>query len=223
MAKLERPKGYSRKLWKKLQNQISNIKRFVREKTKTGVEIKNKPNTEDVYTKEGRKRIREWSAREQWKQSEYVDRETGEILTGNEAKRKWMEDRARQREEANKPEDAPDYNVYERILERLQSIPNERVFRSKKGTEYKNTGGFRDTLISMLNDIANETEYLLQNESTIVGHVEVIKYDSKQMNMEFSITELYTIFNKGALSQDQWDSMQGTDYGWMDADFYSEW
>lgn len=222
MAKLERPKGYSRKLWEDLNKKIKNIERFVREKTKTGVDIKNIPDTKNVYTAEGRKNIRDWSAKKQWEQSEYVDRETGEVLTGAEARRQWSRDKSREREAAEKPQNAPDYNVYDRILERLQSIPNERVFRSRRGTEYKNTGGVRDTLISMLNDIADETEYLLQNESTIVGHVEVIKYDSKQMNTEFSITELYTIFNKGALSQDQWDSLQGTDYGWMDADFYSE-
>lgn len=209
MAKLERPKGYSRKLWKKLQNQIRNIKRFVREKTKSGVEIKSKPNTEDVYTKEGRKRIREWSAREQWKQSEYVDRETGEILTGAEARRKWMEDRARQREEANQPEDAPDYSLYESILERLQEIPNERVFKTKTGVVYKDTGGVRDILIDMLNDIADNTDYLKANESQIEEHTRKVCYDSKQMNVEYSVTVLLSIFNRGAISQEQWNTMQG--------------
>lgn len=209
MAKLERPKGYSRKLWQELQNKIKNIERFVREKTKSGVDVKNIPDTKNVYTAEGRKNIRDWTAKKQWEQSEYVNRETGEVLTGNEAKRKWMEDRERQREEANQPEDAPDYSLYESILERLQEIPNERVFRTKSGVVYKDTGGVRDILISMLNDIADNTDYLKANESQIEEHTRKVCHDSKQMNVEYSITVLLSIFNRGAISQEQWNTMQG--------------
>lgn len=211
MAKLERPKGYSRKLWKKLQNQIRNIKRFVREKTKTGVDVKNIPDTKNVYTAEGRKNIRDWSAKKQWEQSEYVNRETGEVLTGAEARRQWSRDKSREKEAREKPQNAPDYNIYEQILDRLQTIPNERVFIYKGVKTYKDTGGIRDNLIDLLNDIADETEYLMEKESQIAANIEIIRFASQQMTVEFSISELFIIFNKGALGKTQWEKMQNVD------------
>lgn len=228
MAKLERPKGYSRKLWSELERKIKTINRFVREKTKTGATVKNVPNVQDVYTKEGRKNIREWSAKKQWETTEYVNKETNEILKGTEAKRQWSYDKSKIKEKSAPPKEAPYHDIYEKVLSKLQEIPNERVFRTKQGTTYLDTGGTRDFLIGLLKDLSDDIEYLAQNEQRIANNVESIKHSSKQYSVDYAISELLDIFNKGPLSKEQWDELQGTDkwddeaYSGEYADYYTE-
>ena len=222
MARLERPKGYSRELWKKLQNQIRNIKRFVTQKTKTGATVKNVPDVEDVYTPKGRKRIREWSAKKQWESTEYVQRETGERLTGKEARRAWSEQRKAERERAKttppsatqvEAEDSIE-SVYNKILTELQGIPNDTLVRDPSTGKmyFEDSGGLRDTLIAMLDDImVNDPNYLIDHQDEISNNVTVIVKASSQTDYDHAYRELLTIFNSGrVLSKQQWDDLQDT-------------
>lgn len=215
MARLKRPKGYSRELWKKLQNQIRNIKKFVTQKTKTGATVKNVPDVEDVYTPKGRKRIREWSAKKQWESTEYVQRETGEVVTGKEARRAWSEARReeRRREQQPEPEQVPEFDAYQETLDRLNEIPDERYVYSRSAKAYIpiNTGGMRSTLIDMLNDIADNTDYLIANQQGIEQGVQGIRWSSTQEDLNHAYSGLLVIFNGGkALSIAQWDDLQDT-------------
>ena len=215
MARLERPKGYSRELWKKLQNQIRNIKRFVTQKTKSGARVKNVPDVEDVYTPKGRKKIREWSAKKQWESTEYVKRETGEVVTGKEAKKAWSEARKeeRKREEPPASENIPENDIVEDIYDLLWQIPDERYVYSRSNRAYMriNTGGMRSVLIDMLKDIADNTEYLQNNQTGITEGVQEIKWASKQEDINHAYSGLLVIFNGGkSLSLEQWDDVQDT-------------
>ena len=215
MARLERPKGYSRELWKKLQNQIRNIKRFVPQKTKTGATVKNVPDVEDVYTPKGRKRIREWSAKKQWESTEYVQRETGEVVTGKEARRAWSEARREQRriERQPEPEQVPEYDIYQNIRIELEKIPNERAVynRTNKIFGNINTGGMRSQLLSMLDDIASDTDYLMSIEGKVASNVYAIQYASGQEDIYYAYEDLLTLLNGGRpLSLEQWNDLQDT-------------
>ena len=215
MARLERPKGYSRELWKKLQNQIRNIKRFVSQKTKSGATVKNVPDVQDVYTAKGRKKIREWSAKKQWESTEYVQRETGERLTGKEARRAWSEARREERriERQPEPEQVPDYDIYQNILAELEKIPNERAVYNRTNKTFGNidTGGMRSQLISMLDDIAEDTEYLMSIEGKVANSVYAIQYASGQEDIYYAYEDLLTLLNHGSpLSLEQWDDLQDT-------------
>lgn len=221
MARLERPKGYSRELWKELQKQIRNIKRFVSQKTKTGARVKNVPDVEDVYTAKGRKKIREWSAKKQWEDTEYVQRETGEVVTGEEARRAWSNARKAQRrqtlEEQPKPSQVQStFDVYNTIVSLLNTIPNTRpVGRTgERGYFWVNTGGMRDTLLEMLDDMyasgdAGEVDsYMQQNKETIANNTATISFSSEQDDVYNSFNALLTIFNHGmALSKEQWNEI----------------
>lgn len=215
MARLVRPKGYSRELWKKLQNQIRNIKRFVKEKSETGATVKNVPDIDDVYTPKGRKKIREWSAKKQWESTEYVQRETGEVVTGKAARSAWMEARREERrtERQPKPEQLPVYDIYQKIREELEKIPDERVAynSSSKSFLYINTGGLRSDLIAMLNDIADDTDYLKSIEGQVANNVYPIQYASRQEDIYNAYEALLTLLNGGRpLSMEQWDNLQDT-------------
>lgn len=223
MARLERPKGYSRELWKKLKNQIRNIKRFVKEKTETGATVKNVPDVEDVYSAKGRKKIREWSAKKQWESTEYVQRETGEKLTGKEAKKAWSEYRKEKRERKQEQPPASEdvkntYEAYGSIMSQLSAIPNRRPVgeRGSRGWYWIDTGGLRDTLIDMLNDLYAEVDeadaYIENNKEAISDNIQAIVQSSDQNDVNYAYNDLLRLFNGGyALSKKQWDDLQSTE------------
>ena len=72
------------------------------------------------------------------------------------------------------------------------------------------TGGMRDRLISMLNDIAFDTDYLEKNQSAISENIYAIQFASKQNDINYAYGALLSIFNGGALSLQQWEDLQGT-------------
>lgn len=210
-SKLERPKGYSVEKWEELLKKRTNIQRFVREKTATGATVYNVPDINDLYTAEGRKKIREWTPRIQWKTTEFVDVETGEIFTGLKAKEEWS--KAKSRAKKQEEPEPPVFDIYEEILSRLVTIPDIRVVysHSEKRPVSINTGGMRSTLINMLKDIAEDTEYLMQNQEAISAGVQEITFASDQDAINHAYSALLTIFNGGkALSKKQWDELQDT-------------
>lgn len=219
MTKLERPKGYSKNLWKKLMNQIRNVKRFVKEKTESGAKVKNIPDTEDVYTAKGRKKLREWSAKKQWEDTEYVDRKTNEVLTGKAARKQWMADRKAERDRDREPEPEPEdveanYDEYYKILDWLETIKDDKLVKDSASGRmiWMHTGGYRAELISYLNDIAEQDEYLSRNEEKIQGAIEAFNEASESDDVITFYWQLLEIFNMGRLSKEQWDRVQDTAY-----------
>ena len=51
----------------------------------------------------------------------------------------------------------------------------------------------------------------MEKESQIAANIEIIRFASMQMTVEFSISELFIIFNHGALGKTQWEKMQNVD------------
>lgn len=228
MAKLERPKGYSRKLWKQLTNKIRSIKRFISEKTKTGARIIESPDVTDVYTKEGRKSIRQWTAKKQWEKTEYVDTETGEYFTGKEAKGAWSKHKKESTDTyesvyetpSPEPEDVQSsLDIYNRILDEINKIDDGRWVgrRGKRSWQLLNTGGFRTMLTDMLNDLYSSLDdadtYLQQNEAELLDGLRIIQYDSDVDEVRTAFDKALTILNEGkTLSKEQLERATDTAY-----------
>lgn len=142
-----------------------------------------------------------------YKKAVKLDIETGEIIPGEESRKAERSAAARKAAETRAKKQAPQISIIDTIIERLQLIPETRVFR-KKGTRayYMNTGEKRNELINIIYRRIDEEGEKVVNAAYITAQGEIFAYidetahESDGDSVERSFVYLATILKGSALS-----------------------
>ena len=110
--------------------------------------------------------------------------------------------------------------MYDAITQKLEEIPNEKVTYVHHTANYRDLTDTKQELLSMVDDLFAESDdtviamYIQSVLPQISNYVETIYYDSDDDQIEFHITMIAKLLNKGqALTMEQAQSIgNATDY-----------
>lgn len=107
--------------------------------------------------------------------------------------------------------------MYDAITQKLEEIPNEKVTYVHHTANYRDLSDTKQELLSMVDDLFAESDetviamYIQSVLPQISNYVEAIYYDSDDDQIEFHITMIAKLLNKGqALTMEQAQSIGNT-------------
>lgn len=196
---------------KAYRKERKRVQQFIRRAEKRGYLFPEGiiPEIPKRVTKQSLERIRAMKPKELYKTAEFVDFETGEILSGTEARtleRSRAAKKGKRKTAVEKIEIPffPIISLIERIRNDLEELERE-VFpkysiESRKGAIISI---FEDTVTFYSENLAELENYLKENEREISNLMTLIKYDSKLEIVEASFVQLAKLLNRKELSPTQ--------------------
>lgn len=202
---------------KAYRKERKRVQQFIRRAEKRGYLFPEDiiPEIPKRVTKQSLERIRAMKPSELYKTAEFVDLETGEILSGTEA-RTLERSRAAKKGKAKKastpiaihPQAFPTLSMIDRVRHEINEI--ERKAYPKYPLEERKEALlsiFEDTVTFYSENLLELEEYLQKNANDIMEQITIIEFDSNQFAIEGSFAILAKILNRGELSPSQAEAM----------------
>lgn len=202
------------------KKQVKRLKQAIRRAEKRGYIIPDNiiPPQPKRITRKAVERLKNITASDIYVKAEKIDFETGELISGIEARKKERSEAAKKaaktrKSKSNKSNDNtdtyyPTFSIIEVVRNRI--IELERKAKPDIPIEQRKNALlsiFDDTVTAFSDNIEQYELYLKNNESDIAEFLDVITYDSDAEKVSYSFVRLGSLLNVQPLSTWQAESL----------------
>lgn len=196
------------------RKQVKLLKQAIRRAEKRGYIIPDNiiPKQPKRITRKSVERLKKITAKDIYKKSEKLDFETGELISGEEARKLERSEAAKKAAKTRKNKNKTDYVIDYYPTFTIIDVVRDRIINLERKAkpdipieERKNTllSIFEDTVTSLSDNIEMYEQYLKNNESDIAEFLDVITYDSDAEKVSCSFVRLGRLLNTQPLSASQ--------------------